>query len=306
MIDSTVDLYELLKDYEAEIGYPIIDSSVPSRSGHWEPLFIVDHHTASNAGSGPLPALGIVRRGRSDVPGPLAHLLTGRNGHTHVTCRRGRTNNAGRCNGTAVARMKQGLGPSDPNRAPGPDTSGSGANTYSIGHEKENNGLGETWSTQCIEAASGVQAAICREAGWDPALRIAQHKALSRRKIDSSYDGRWWVQQVASKLAAFGGGPTPQEWDQMATQQEIADAVQGVVEEQVALAVMAITGDQFEPSKLREADVFDHRDLEAAIKGGVVAVGVQIIEQVGKAQGVTVNATEVAQAITDELARRLA
>lgn len=108
---------------------------------------------------------------------------------------------------------------------------------------------------------------------------------------------------LAYVIEELGADPTtsPKEWDEMATKAEI----QAVAEEAAALTVMALTGDQFDPAKLREADVFNLRDLEAAIKAGTVAVGVQVIQQVGEAQGVTVNATEVAQAITDELARRL-
>lgn len=94
---------------------------------------------------------------------------------------------------------------------------------------------------------------------------------------------------------------TPKEWDEMATRDEIAQ----VVTEGAALAVMAITGDQFDPATIRTADVFNLRDLSAELRAGIVAVGVQVIQQVGHQQGVAVDETKIAQAVTDELARRL-
>jgi len=94
---------------------------------------------------------------------------------------------------------------------------------------------------------------------------------------------------------------TPKEWDEMATRDEIAD----VVREEVAVAVMAVTGDEFPADQLRETDVYNLRDLSAELRAGVVAVGVQVIQQVGHQQGVAVDETKIAQAVTDELARRL-
>lgn len=94
---------------------------------------------------------------------------------------------------------------------------------------------------------------------------------------------------------------TPKEWDEMATRDDIAT----VVREEVAVAVMALTGDEFGPDDLRKTDVYNLRDLSAELRAGIVAVGVQVIQQVGHQQGVAVDETKIAQAVTDELARRL-
>lgn len=92
-----------------------------------------------------------------------------------------------------------------------------------------------------------------------------------------------------------------QEWDEMATEQQIRD----IVAEEAALAVMAITGDEFAPGEIRDADVFNLRDLSAEVRAGVLAVGVQVIQHVATQQGVTVDPAKVATAVSDELARRL-
>lgn len=176
--------------------------------------------------------------------------------------------------------------------------------------------------TWCCDT-HGIPKARCTSAKLPGAAGIGCHSQPMRERFDGTRHNPWtayqgktcpgdarWAQypEIVARVAGTTTAPPEpaKEWDEMATKAEIADAVRGVVEEEVGLAVMAITGDQFDIGTIRDADVFNHRDVEAAIKGGVLAVGVQVIQQVGQAQGVNVNAAEVAEAITDELARRLA
>lgn len=100
-----------------------------------------------------------------------------------------------------------------------------------------------------------------------------------------------------------GTQPPAKEWDEMATKDEIRE----VVREQVAHGLMLLTGSQFDPAKMTDpaTTVYGTKELRADLAAGMVAVGVQIIQAVGKQQGVTVDPIEVAQAVTDELARRL-
>ena len=46
----------------------------------FSPRAVVFHHTASNRGSGTAPSLGVCVKGRADLPGPLCHLMIGRDG----------------------------------------------------------------------------------------------------------------------------------------------------------------------------------------------------------------------------------
>lgn len=108
------------------------------------------------------------------------------------------------------------------------------------------------------------------------------------------------LRYVREELGATPDTPEG-EWDEMATRDDIA----AVVREEIAVAVMAITGDEFGPDDLRKTDVYNLRDLSTELRAGIVAVGVQVIQQVGHQQGVKVDETAIAQAVTDELARRL-
>lgn len=143
------------------------------------------------------------------------------------------------------------------------------------------------------------QPGLCEHGELDPGRRSDPWTAHPFR---SEFRARL----VAAMAAELGGDPEPtpepKEWDEMATKAEILEAV----EEGAALAVMAITGDQFAPGDIRTADVYTLRDLSAEVRAGVVAVGVNVITAVARQSGVAVDETAVAQAITDELARRLA
>lgn len=278
---------------------------------------VLNHHTVSPARSGPYPSLGICQHGRggpSPVPGPLCNILGARGGGSISVISNRVANHAGRGDPDVLRRARAGQ---PAGGRPGPDQSNAGGGPGFVGIEWENDGTGEPWSPRMVDTIVRVNAALCDLFGWDPTAAVIGHLEWTRRKIDPAFhtpamsmtDLR---RMVADCLNTYRGrGPdTPKGWDEMATPDEIRDIVADVVDakvtEAVGLAVMAITGDQFDPGKIRDADTFTLRDLEAAVKGGVVAVGVEIIRRVGQAQGVTVDAAEVADAITDELARRLA
>lgn len=93
---------------------------------------VICHHTASAAGSGECPSLGIVVKGRPAsgknpaLPGPLAQVLLGRSGACYVVAS-GKANHAG-----------TGSYPTIPTNE--------GGNAHLIGIEAENSGLGEPWT----------------------------------------------------------------------------------------------------------------------------------------------------------------
>lgn len=164
----------------------------------------------------------------------------------------------------------------------------------------------------------GIPKARCTSSRLPGAAGIGCHSQPMRERFDGTRHNPWtayqgktcpgdarWAQYpgiVARVAGDTTTTPEPaKEWDEMATKAEI----QAAVAEEVAVAVMAITGDNFEWKKLRETDVTTLKDISAEIRGGVVAAGVNIIQSVGKAQGVTVDADAVAKAITDEIGQRL-
>lgn len=122
------------------------------------------HHTASGRNSGNAPCLGLVLRGTSAVPGPLANILIGRDGTIFLVAA-GYANHAG-------------LG--GPNRGV-PKNSG---NRYLVGFECENDGRGEPWPREqllAIDTAFAVTLKFLKR-------RVRRHQAHKEyapdRKID--------------------------------------------------------------------------------------------------------------------------
>lgn len=121
---------------------------------------VVIHHTAG-AATGDYPSLGVVRNGRSDLPGPLAQLGVGRSGLVYVISS-GLTYHAG-----AVLQTSY-------------------DNAHAIGIEVESVGDGTPWPAVQVQAVARAAAAICRRYGL-PASRVLGHKEVCSpvgRKID--------------------------------------------------------------------------------------------------------------------------
>lgn len=129
---------------------------------------VICHHTAGGA-NGNMPSLDVIRRGRSDLPGPLAQLGLGRDG-TFFVVAAGVANHAGRGEWQGV-------------------TAG---NSSFIGVEAENTGTAADfpWPDVQMDAYARGCAAILTHIGA-PALMCCGHKefALPRgRKPDPSFD----------------------------------------------------------------------------------------------------------------------
>lgn len=146
------------------------------------------HHTAGPL-HGNAPSLALVQHGRSDLPGPLSHLVLGRDGTFFVVA-------AGRCN-HAGAGSWHGI------------TTG---NTSFIGIEAENAGTGaDPWPEVQMDAYARGVAAILQHIGADSVM-AAGHKeyALPRgRKIDPSFDMVAFRDNVAAFMGGHLLGPVP-------------------------------------------------------------------------------------------------
>jgi hypothetical protein len=133
-------------------------------------LAIVDHHDASNRRAGNLGALETVRRGRPDVPGPLANLTLTRDG-VHICVASGAANHPG------VSYLPHRGGIS------------SGVKYWALGREIALDGIGEPFPVggRQYEAMIQGNAAICIYLGLQPGTDLWDHKSICRpagRKID--------------------------------------------------------------------------------------------------------------------------
>jgi hypothetical protein len=123
------------------------------------------HHTASGRKSGNAPCLGLVTRGTSKVPGPLCNILMGRDGTVYLIA-------AGYSNHFGLGGPTRGI----------PKDSG---NRYVVGFEVENDGIGEPWSRELIEACDTAFAVTLRFVKRPRARHHLGHKEWAPdRKID--------------------------------------------------------------------------------------------------------------------------
>jgi hypothetical protein len=131
--------------------------------GTFEPRGVMFHHTASGKKLGNAPALGIVTHGRADLPGPLSNFVVGRDGTIYFVA-------AGRCYHAGEGGPLKGI----------PEDDG---NSYLIGVECENDGLGEEWPEEQKKAIGRLFASLLNRMDVGPPMVIG-HKEWTSRKID--------------------------------------------------------------------------------------------------------------------------
>ncbi len=154
----------------------------------FHPECVVCHHTATSArASGDYPSLGIVRDGRSDLPGPLSQFGLGRSGMIYVIAA-GTANHAG----------------------PG-GWRGVSGNTRAWGIEAENDGVGQPWSPGQLDAYPRLCAALARHTGFGPEMVCAHREWNPRDKIDPTGIDMGWLRSEVARLLV--GTPKPLEDD---------------------------------------------------------------------------------------------
>lgn len=149
-----------------------------ARPGDWDPLYGVVHATAAPRTQTDSVQIGIVRNGRSDLPGPIANACVDRLGRWHVL-------SAGRCNTTlaGTAGPYKGLG-----------------NTNGLGVEACNDNQGEPWPAVQYDAYVRGEAAICRRLGWTAAHLVGHKEHCPGRKTDPTFDMDRFRRDVAAVL----------------------------------------------------------------------------------------------------------
>lgn len=131
----------------------------------FRPKAIICHDTASNRHSGNFASESVVTYGRSDLPGPLCQFLLGRDGTVKIIA-------AGYANHAGYGGPKIGI----------PENQ---ANTYAYGIEAENDGLGEPWPKEQLNAYYQLCAALLDLMGTKDVSKVIGHKEWApRRKID--------------------------------------------------------------------------------------------------------------------------
>ena len=144
-----------------------IDGWKSRGAGTFLPRAFVEHHTASNKDSGNAPALGICTWGRDDIPGPLCNILFGRDGTVFFVA-------AGKANHAGIGGPNHGI-PAD------------SANTYALGGEIENNGIGEGYPEKQMRAVEIVTAVLLKRMKRSTYFAFG-HKEWTSRKIDPTFD----------------------------------------------------------------------------------------------------------------------
>lgn len=135
------------------------------RPYNFQPRAVVCHHTASGSQSGNFASESVVTYGRSDLPGPLCQFLLGRDGTVMII-------SAGYANHAGYGGPRDGV----------PANLG---NTYTYGIEAENNGLGEKWSKEQLNAYYRLCAALLVYMGRPNKKHVFGHKEWAPgRKID--------------------------------------------------------------------------------------------------------------------------
>jgi len=133
---------------------------------------VLNHHTGSKS-AGPHPSLGLLVRGRADLPGPLCNFSTARNGVVWLVA-------AGRANHAGVARRS------------GPIKNGDG-NEEMLGNEVETSGFEEMPDVQ-------RDAVVLANAA---ALRHLDHDASwARLHAETSVTGKWDLGEHGHTISA--------------------------------------------------------------------------------------------------------
>jgi hypothetical protein len=151
------------------------------------PKGVVCHHTAGPA-TGDMPSLDLLIRGRSGLPGPLAHYGLGRGGKVYVVA-------AGTANHAGAGGWK-----------------GLDSNCDVVGIEAENTGK-EPWPKRQLDAYVALVAAICEHLDIDTSMVAAHREWAPRRKPDPHSidmdEFRHWVDQARSGVAAPAAAQVP-------------------------------------------------------------------------------------------------
>ncbi|MER8219684.1 N-acetylmuramoyl-L-alanine amidase [Streptomyces sp. NPDC094143] len=188
--------------------------------GPWGPVHGVQvHHTVTGPG---VDVVGLILRGHSTLPGPLATGCITKDGVVHLTGN-GRANHAGGGDGRVLqAVIDESYGDRPPATQKHDGSAGAvDGNARFYGWECENEGDGrDPWPARQYDAIVRATAAICRAHGWSAKSAIG-HLEWSDWKVDprgfAMTDFRADVAERLAHPASWnpGDADTPEEDDEM-------------------------------------------------------------------------------------------
>jgi hypothetical protein len=148
----------------------------------------------------------------------------------------GPLNHSGQGNSSVLNRTIAGLAPTGPAGAAGDMT----GNTYYSGTECQHPGDSTPWPQPMVDVMVAISAAEAMQWGWS-AGAVIDHYEWTNRKIDMSLyggpssgstAGNRMRAAVTARMTGATPAPTPtKEWDEMATKDEIKQAVRDVLGE---------------------------------------------------------------------------
>jgi len=143
--------------------------------GAWGPVHgVIIHHTVT---CGAEKTVDLVYRGRSDLPGPLAHGVITKSGAVRLVGL-GRANHAGLGDDDVLAAVI------DERALSAPNVQNTDGNRHFYGFECENRGDGrDPWPEAQLDAIERVSAAICRHHRWH-AESVIGHLEWTNQKSD--------------------------------------------------------------------------------------------------------------------------
>lgn len=154
-------------------------------SSSFDPRGVVCHHTASRSRTN-APSLDIIVNGRSDLPGPLAQVVLARDG-TCIVVASGRANHAGRGGFRGLS-----------------------GNSSVLGIEAENDGVGEPWTAEQLDAYPRLAAALLAGIHRDAEALCGHREWAPGRKIDPHGIDMDWMRRSVDTLLSGGDIPRPQ------------------------------------------------------------------------------------------------
>jgi hypothetical protein len=186
-----------------------------------QPWCCMWHHTASATGASAEADVAYMLSPSNDAY-PTCNIYVARDGEVWILAA-GATNTNGK--GSGVRDTSRGTVPADD------------MNRYAVGMEIGNNGVGEPYSKECIDAAFTVSLVVCDNCGLLPTDVIHHQAYAPDRKVDpatcTAVQGGWYPQSVTSsgtwslddlraecQRRADSGGvtpappPTPQQEDE--------------------------------------------------------------------------------------------
>lgn len=174
------------------------------RPGPWSPIGVALHHTGTGPTWTTAATIRLLREGRSDLPGPVAHAGLRRSGIVDLVGWHD-TNHAGLVDPAVLEAMRKGTLPPAPRS--GRDSADGNAALYGL--EMYNDGLGEEWPAEQVDAGIRYATALCRLHGWN-ANHVVFHKGLTTRKPDPK--GFPSIATVRSRVAKRLGQPTTRSY----------------------------------------------------------------------------------------------